>query len=39
MHVKDNLARVDYEKCIACGTCVKKCPVQVIHRVESQEEA
>lgn len=39
IHVKDNLARVDYEKCIACGTCVKKCPVQVIHRVESQEEA
>ncbi len=30
IHVKDNLARIDYDKCTACGKCVEKCPVKVI---------
>ncbi len=30
IHVKENLASVDYEKCTACGECIKKCPVSVI---------
>ena len=30
IHVNDNLAKVDYEKCIQCGKCVEKCPAKVI---------
>ena len=30
IHVENNLASVDYEKCIQCGKCVEKCPVHVI---------
>ena len=30
-HVTDNLARIDYRKCTACGKCAAKCPVHVIH--------
>lgn len=30
IRVSDNLARVDHDKCTACGECVKKCPVKVI---------
>lgn len=30
IHVKDNLASVDYDKCTACGECVKVCPVNCI---------
>ncbi|MBQ9046877.1 MAG: RnfABCDGE type electron transport complex subunit B [Solobacterium sp.] len=28
--VTDNLAHVDYEKCIQCGKCAEKCPSKVI---------
>ena len=28
--VTDNIAHVDYSKCIQCGTCVAKCPKKVI---------
>ncbi len=28
--VIDNIARIDYEKCTHCGTCVAKCPKKVI---------
>ena len=31
IHVTDNLARIDYSKCTACGKCAAKCPVHVIH--------
>ncbi|MDD2584905.1 MAG: RnfABCDGE type electron transport complex subunit B [Bacteroidales bacterium] len=30
IHVVDNLARVDYDKCTNCGKCVEVCPVNVI---------
>jgi len=30
IHVKDNLAQVDYEKCTLCGICIQKCPTKVI---------
>ena len=30
IHVTDNLAQVDYEKCVQCGKCVEKCPAKVI---------
>ena len=26
IHVVDNLARIDYTKCISCGKCAEKCP-------------
>lgn len=26
IHVVDNIARIDYEKCRECGACVHKCP-------------
>ena len=29
--VEDNLARIDYEKCVNCGACAEKCPKKVIH--------
>ena len=30
IHMEDNLAVIDYEKCTNCGTCAEKCPVKVI---------
>jgi len=30
IHVEDFLARIDYEKCVSCGKCVKECPTGVI---------
>lgn len=30
IHVNDNLAEVDYDKCKNCGMCVKVCPDQTI---------
>lgn len=30
IHVKDNLADVDYSKCIMCGKCVSACPRKII---------
>lgn len=31
IHVIDNCAVIDYDKCTNCGLCVKKCPKNVIH--------
>ncbi len=31
--VKDNLARIDYEKCTGCGICVEGCPTGCLHSV------
>jgi len=30
IHVEDNLAVIDYEKCTSCGMCVKECPTGTI---------
>ncbi len=31
IHVEDNLAYIDYNKCTNCGKCATACPVKVIH--------
>lgn len=31
IHVENNLAKIDYEKCTACGACADACPKKVIH--------
>ena len=31
IHMEDNLAVIDYEKCTNCGKCAEKCPVKEIH--------
>ena len=28
--VTDHLARMNYDKCTGCGTCVAKCPKKII---------
>ena len=33
IHVEDNLARIDYEKCTDCGNCIEVCPTDAIVRV------
>ena len=30
IHVNDNIARIDYDKCTQCGKCAEKCPAKVI---------
>jgi ferredoxin len=30
IHVVDNIAHIDYDKCTNCGACAEKCPVKVI---------
>ena len=30
IHVTDNHAVIDYDKCVSCGLCVKECPKQCI---------
>lgn len=30
VHVNNFLAKIDYEKCVNCGECAKKCPTNVI---------
>lgn len=30
IHVKNNIASIDYEKCTSCGKCAEKCPAHVI---------
>jgi len=32
--MNNNLARIDYSKCINCGKCAEKCPVKIIREVE-----
>jgi len=39
VHVENNLAIFDYEKCTSCGACVKECPTNTImnYRAERKE--
>ena len=32
IHIIDNLAVIDYNKCTSCGECVKVCPMKTIRR-------
>ncbi|SHE62329.1 electron transport complex, RnfABCDGE type, B subunit [Caldanaerobius fijiensis DSM 17918] len=34
IHVKENLAAIDYDKCTNCGLCVEKCPVKCIKVID-----
>jgi len=34
IHVKDNLAHIDYDKCTQCGACAEVCPTKVVHKIE-----
>ena len=31
IHVENNIAHIDYDKCTNCGKCKEKCPVKIIH--------
>lgn len=33
IHVEDNIAYIDYDKCIGCGVCAMKCPAKVITKL------
>ena len=33
IHMDNNVAVIDYDKCTGCGACAAKCPVKVIRRV------
>ena len=35
IHVENNLARIDYSKCTACGKCAAACPAKVIRLCDS----
>ncbi|MDD6858853.1 MAG: RnfABCDGE type electron transport complex subunit B [Lachnospiraceae bacterium] len=30
IHVENNIAHIDYDKCTGCGKCAEKCPVKII---------
>jgi heterodisulfide reductase subunit A-like polyferredoxin len=32
IHVENNVAHIDYEKCTGCGKCAAKCPAKVINK-------
>lgn len=33
IHVENNIAKIDYEKCKNCGACAIKCPKKIIHKL------
>ncbi len=39
IHVVDNLAVIDYEKCKLCGKCVKVCPKECIVNLRAERRA
>ena len=38
IHMDNNVAVIDYDKCTGCGKCAEKCPVKVIVSLERQRE-
>lgn len=38
IHVEDNIAHIDYEKCINCGVCAMKCPTKAIEKIEKKKQ-
>lgn len=38
IHVNDNLAKIDYDKCKNCGLCVKECPTHAITMVPKEKK-
>ena len=34
IHVTDNLAKIDYDKCVRCGECLEACPRHIIRMDE-----
>ena len=38
IHVENNLANIDYEKCTACGACAEACPQKIIRRCDAVYE-
>lgn len=39
IHVVDNVAVIDYEKCVNCNQCVIKCPKKIIHGKSETKKA
>ncbi len=37
INVNDLVASIDYDKCVGCGDCAKKCPRKIIWSPDSQE--
>lgn len=35
IHVEDNIAHIDYDKCKNCGVCAMKCPTKIISHIKS----
>ncbi len=38
IHVIDNIAKIEYDKCTNCGACEAKCPRKIIKTVETENE-
>lgn len=36
--IKDNLAKIDIDKCVACGACIKVCPRSIIAMVPRSQD-
>lgn len=36
IHVVDNYAQIDYDKCTQCGKCIEECPTDVLVRVNPE---
>ncbi len=34
IHVENNVAKIDYDKCRNCGLCAKECPKHIIYKIE-----
>lgn len=34
IHVENNVAKIDYDKCKNCGLCAKECPKHIIYKIE-----